>query len=45
MNHTLLLKHHYQINMDEKDLYGDLYEDGIDEQPKEKPNGGTTIED
>ena len=31
--------------MDEDDLYGDLYEDGVDERPKEKPNGGTTIED
>ena len=30
---------------DEEDKYGDLYEDGIDEQPKPKTNGGTTVED
>ena len=30
---------------DDEDDYGDLYEDGIDEQPKPKENGGTTIED
>ena len=33
--------------MDEDDLYGDLYEDGIDEQPEnEKPSSDrTTVED
>ena len=32
--------------MDEEDLYGDLYEDGIDERIKEKDlDGGTTVED
>ena len=32
--------------MDEEDKYGDLYEDGIDEQIKEKDlDGGTTVED
>ena len=32
--------------MDKEDLYGDLYEDGIDEQIKEKDlDGGITVED
>ena len=32
--------------MDEEDEYGDLYEDGIDEQTKEKnKNRGETVED
>ena len=32
--------------MDEEDKYGDLYEDGIDEQIKEKDlDGGITVED
>jgi hypothetical protein len=32
--------------MDEEDEYGDLYEDGIDEQIKEKDkNTGKTVED
>ena len=32
--------------MDEEDKYGDLYEDGIDEQIKEKDlDRGTTVED
>jgi len=32
--------------MDEEDKWGDLYEDGIDEQIKEKDlDGGTTVED
>jgi len=31
--------------MDKDDLYGDLYEDGIDEQPKKPSNDGTTVED
>lgn len=31
---------------DEEDQYGDLYEDGIDEQIKEKDRDrGTTVED
>ena len=32
--------------MDEEDLYGDLYEDGIDEQIEEKDRDrGITVED
>ena len=32
--------------MDKEDLYGDLYEDGIDEQIKDKDlYNGTTVED
>ena len=32
--------------MDEEDKWGDLYEDGIDEQIEEKDlDGGTTVED
>ena len=34
-----------KLEIMDEDKYGDLYEDGIDEQPKPKENGGTTIED
>lgn len=34
-----------EMRDEEDDSYGDLYEDGIDEQPKPKDNGGTTVED
>ena len=34
-----------KLEIMDEDKYGDLYEDGIDEQSKPKENGGTTIED